>query len=69
MGSLAGIETTMPGFMTRPAAAVVLLAGLSLTLAGATHAKTSAADCAPAGGRLSVNPPQFVRNFPTGQTG
>ena len=41
----------MPGFMTRSAAAVVLLAGLSLTLAGATHAKTLATGgCAPAGG-------------------
>ena len=60
----------MPGFMTRPAPAVALLAGLSLTLAGATHAKTSAAgDCTPAGGMSSVKPPQFVRNIPTGETG
>ena len=60
----------MPGSMRRPAPAVALLAGLSLTLAGATHAKTSAAsDCAPAGGMSSVKPPQFVRNIPTGETG
>ena len=55
----------MPGFMTRPAPAVALLAGLSLTLAGATHAKTSAASaCTPAGGMSSVKPPQFVRADP-----
>ena len=60
----------MPGFMTRLAPAAALLAGLSLTLAGATLAKTSAAgDCTPAGGMSSVKPPQFVRNIPTGETG
>ena len=60
----------MPGFMTRPAPVAALLAGLSLTLAGATHAKTSAAgDCTPAGGMSSVKAPQFVRNIPTGETG
>ncbi len=60
----------MPGFMTRSAAAAVLLAGLSLTLAGATHAKTNASgSCAAAGGTSSVRRPQFVRNIPTGETG
>ena len=56
--------------MTRSAAAAALLAGMSLTLAGATHAKTFAAvGCAPAGGMSSVKRPQFVRNIPTGETG
>ena len=60
----------MPGFMTRSAAAVALLAGMSLTLGVATHAKTlAAAGCAPAGGTSSVERPQFVRNIPTGETG
>ena len=63
-------ETTIPGFMTRSAAAAALLAGLSLTLAGSTHAKTTAAGgCVSAGGRSSVKRPQFVRNIPTGETG
>ncbi len=56
--------------MTRSAAAAVLLAGLSLTLAGATHAKTlTSGGCSPAGGTSSVKRPQFVRNIPTGETG
>ncbi|HUK96559.1 MAG TPA: VCBS repeat-containing protein, partial [Gaiellaceae bacterium] len=56
--------------MTRSAAAAALLAGLSLTLAGSTHAKTTAsAACVPAGGTSSVKRPQFVRNIPTGETG
>ncbi len=60
----------MPGFMTRSVSAVVLLAGLTLTLAGATHAKTNpSAGCAPAGGTSSVKRPLFVRNIATGETG
>jgi FG-GAP-like repeat len=60
----------MPGFVTHSAAAAVLLAGLSLMLAGATHAKTTASGgCVPSGGTSSVKRPQFVRNIPTGETG
>ena len=60
----------MPGFMTRSAAAVVLLAGLSLTLTGASPAKTFASGgCAPAGRHVAVKRPQFVRNISTGETG
>ena len=56
--------------MTRSAAAAVLLAGLSLTLAGSTHASTTAVTgCAAAGGTSSVKAPRFVRNIPTGETG
>jgi FG-GAP-like repeat len=56
--------------MTRSAAAAVLLAGLSLTLAGSTHAKNSAVTgCTAAGGTASVKAPRFVRNIPTGETG
>src|SRR5262249_55546583 len=62
-------RATIRGCMTRSAAAAVLLAALSLTLAGATHATTASGDCAPAGGKASVKRPQFVRNIPTGETG
>jgi len=56
--------------MTRSAAAAALLAGLSLTLAGSTHAKTTAAGgCVSAGGKSTVKRPQFVRSIPTGETG
>ena len=56
--------------MTRSAAAAALLAGLSLTLAGSTHAKTTAGGgCVSASGTSSVKRPQFVRNIPTGETG
>jgi hypothetical protein len=57
--------------MTRSAAAAALLVGLSLTLAGSTHAKTTvAADgCVSAGGTSGVKRPQFMRNIPTGETG
>ncbi|HEX6761776.1 MAG TPA: FG-GAP and VCBS repeat-containing protein [Gaiellaceae bacterium] len=56
--------------MTRPAVAAVVLACLSLGLAGATHARTGAVPaCAAAGGKTKVQKPRFVRNIPTGETG
>ena len=56
--------------MTRSAFIAVLLAIMSLTLAGSTHAKSSGpAVCVSAGGTAKVERPQFVRNIPTGETG